>query len=296
MILLTGSNGFLGKIILESYKNAEVDTLSRSNASINSDLSKDVPVINTAYDIVIHAAGKAHSVPKTEEEKKAFFDVNTKGTQNLLKALEQSRMLPKAFVFISTVAVYGKDTGNLINENEPLAAKDAYGLSKIEAEKIVRSWCQQHNVVCSILRLPLLVGPNPPGNLKSMINGIKKGFFFNIGQAEAKKSMVLASDVGVAIKNVAMLGGTYNLTDGYNPSFKELSLYIAQKLGKPAPKHIPGWLAGLMAKVGDMLGERAPINSAKQKKITSDLTFDDAKARSSFNWNPCPVLKGFEIQ
>lgn len=58
------------------------------------------------------------------------------GIVNLLKGIENSG-LPQALVFISSVAVYGKEKGNLINENEPLAAKEPYGLSKIAAEKLV---------------------------------------------------------------------------------------------------------------------------------------------------------------
>ncbi|MBC7915293.1 MAG: hypothetical protein H7Y07_14350 [Pyrinomonadaceae bacterium] len=47
--------------------------------------------------------------------------------------------------------------------------------------------------------------------------------------------------------------------------------------------------------MGDILGKRAPINSVKLKKITSDLTFDDSKAREILGWNPTPVLKGFKV-
>lgn len=46
---------------------------------------------------------------------------------------------------------------------------------------------KQHNVVCTILRLPLLVGTNPPGNLGAMIKGIARGYYFNIGGGKSKK-------------------------------------------------------------------------------------------------------------
>ena len=57
--------------------------------------------------MVIHAAGKAHSVPKTAFEKQQFYDINVLGTQNLLAGFEKIG-LPKQFVFISSVAVYEK--------------------------------------------------------------------------------------------------------------------------------------------------------------------------------------------
>jgi nucleoside-diphosphate-sugar epimerase len=292
-ILLTGSSGFLGSKIKSILGQFEICTLARSNADVNIDLEKGVTDLPFA-DVIIHAAGKAHSVPGTLIQQQEFFDVNVTGTANLLIGLKNSA-IPKSFIFISTVAVYGKETGCSINEEYPLLSKDPYGLSKIQAEKLVGDWCLENNVICTILRLPLIAGPNPPGNLGSMINGIKKGYYFNIAGGKAKKSMVLAEDVAKIIPVAASVGGIYNLTDGYHPRFSELSGVIAKQLTKNKPANIPAWLAKFMAKIGDLLGSKSPINSDKLKKITSDLTFDDSKARKLLGWNPTPVLNGFKI-
>ena len=128
-----------------------------------------------------------------------------------------------------------------------------------------------------------------------MIKGIQKGYFFNIGRGSAKKSMVLAEDVAKVILDVAKIGGIYNLTDGYHPTFAELSNNISFQLGKNKPMNIPNWFAVIVAKIGDLIGNKAPLNTNKLKKITSDLTFDDSKARNAFGWNPTPVLEGFRI-
>lgn len=298
-ILLTGASGFLGKAISRHLvlQQAQLLTIGRQSSNhIVCDLSAEIPIINAnSIDVVIHAAGKAHVVPKTIAQHQAFFEVNLKGTQNLLTALAQLPQLPKSFVFISSVAVYGKETGTNIAENTPLLAKDSYGLSKIQAEEFVATWCAKNNVICIILRLPLLAGSKPLGNLDAMIKGIQKGYYFNIAGGNAKKSMLLATDVAKVITKVSAIGGIYNLTDGYHPSFNELSNSIAQQLDKPTPLNMPLWLTQLIAKFGDVLGKNAPINSAKLKKITSDLTFDDSKARNAFGWQPTPVLKGFVI-
>jgi nucleoside-diphosphate-sugar epimerase len=139
------------------------------------------------------------------------------------------------------------------------------------------------------------VGSKPLGNLGSMIKGIQKGYYFNIAGGQGKKSMVLAEDVVKNILKISEIGGIYNLTDGYHPSFSELSSYIAIQLCKGKPMNIPIWLAKIIAKFGDLLGSKAPINTNKLKKITSDLTFDDTKAREAFGWNPTRVLEGFKI-
>ena len=293
--LLTGVNGFLGKIISQQIsKSNKLWGLSRSGADYNFSLEKEIPIFNLKFDLVVHSAGKAHSIPKTEFEKQEFHEVNRTGTSNLLKGLEKSG-LPFQFVFISSVAVYGQDTGNLICENHSLLAKDPYGLSKIHAEYLVQEWCNKHNIICTILRLPLLVGESPPGNLGAMIMGIKKGYYLNIAGGSAKKSMVLAEDVAKSILKVAEIGGIYNLTDGYHPSFEELSNYISTQLDKRKPRNMPLWLARIIANFGDLLGNTAPLNTNKLKKLTSDLTFDDNKARDEFKWDPTPVLVGIKI-
>lgn len=290
MVLLTGSSGFLGKTILKKFNNNyEVFCLSRTFGDYIVSLEKEIPVFDQPFELIIHAAGKAHSIPKTEINKKQFYEVNVLGTNNLLAGLEKVG-LPKQFVFISSVSVYGQDFGDKINEGHSLEAKDAYGLSKIQAESLIKEWCEKHNIICTILRLPLLVGENAPGNLGAMIKAIKKGYYFNVGGGKAKKSMVLVDDVAAFIPKVASVGGVYNLTDGVHPDFISLSSAIAKQNNKSEPLNLTFFAAKTLGYLGNFLGKKAPINSLKLKKITSDLTFDDRKARE-IGWYPQKVLE-----
>lgn len=291
-ILLTGAQGFLGRYVLNYFSsNHLVDTLGRSNTcQYKCNLANEVPAFNEKFDVVIHAAGKAHLVPRTPIESEDFFNVNYQGTINLLKALEGQSL--QAFIFISTVAVYGLNEGRNIPETALLKATDPYGKSKIMAEEAVWEWSLKNHIPCTILRLPLLVGEDAPGNLEAMFRGIKNGLYFNISDGSAKKSMVLVSDIPIAIEKAMGKSGIFNLTDGYNPSFYELSKLISNQLHRRT-KNMPYWMAKFIAKIGDLLGSKAPLNTNKFKKITSDLTFDDTKAREVFGWNPIPVLEGF---
>jgi nucleoside-diphosphate-sugar epimerase len=291
-ILITGTSGFLGAIIRNILSDNNVFDLNRFSGNYKLDLGKHIPCFDNQFDLVIHAAGLAHTIPNSKVDIEKFYNINVVGTLNLLKGLEQF-FIPKKIVYISTVAVYGETSAVMVNEESALKATDPYGKSKIEAEFIVRTWCEEHNVICTIIRLPLVVGKNPPGNLSAMIRGINKGYYFNIAGGNAKKSMVLASDIAKFILKAAEVGGTYNLTDGYHPTFFELSNLIAKRYGKRNPKNLPYWFARLIGFGGDILGSWFPLNSMKLKKITSDLTFDDSKARKTFGWNPTPVLKGF---
>lgn len=293
-MLLTGASGFVGKEILNKVSAyMEIITLGRQQgAQICCDLSMQIPLI-PSIDIVVHAAGKAHMVPKNTTEKEDFFKVNVQGTQNLLFGLAGNKALT-TFVFLSSVAVYGLTEGKLINEQTPLLATDSYGQSKIAAEKLVADWCMINNVRYYILRLPLIAGKNAPGNLGAMVKGITKGIYFSIGTATAKKSIVLDSDLARLLLSINGPSGIYNLTDGNHPSFAALENHIAAFYKMKKTFAIPTILASLLALAGDVIGRRAPINSEKLNKIKCSLTFDDSKARTLLQWQSTPVLSSWE--
>ncbi|WP_320970370.1 NAD-dependent epimerase/dehydratase family protein [Bacteroides nordii] len=296
-LLFTGASGFLGNhiypLLKEKYSISTIGLTSLDNYFVN--LAMEVPSLTEKYEIVLHAAGKAHSIPKTEEEKQAFFKVNLQGTKNLCTALEKSG-IPKAFIFISSVAVYGCDCGESIVENHPLNGVTPYASSKIQAERFLQEWCSKHHVILGIIRPSLIAGPNPPGNLGSMISGIKSGRYLSIAGGKAKKSVLMVEDIANLVPLLVEKGGIYNVCDTYQPTFRELESVICRQLGKSMPLSIPYWLAKSMAVVGDCLGSKAPINSLKLNKITKSLTFSNEKAMRELGWKPMNVLDNFKIE
>ncbi len=295
-LLFTGGTGFLGKNVMPILKQKyDVTTCGITpDDMIKANLAKEVPILSEHYDVVLHACGKAHVVPKTDAEKQAFYDVNYQGTVNLCNALENAG-IPKAMVFISTVAVYGCEFGELIDETHPLNGDSPYAKSKIMAEEYLTKWCASHGVVLGILRPSLLAGRNAPGNLGAMVNGVKKGFYLNIAGGKVKKSVLMAEDIARLLPLLEEKGGVYNVCDTYQPTFGELSASVAKQLGKRKPISIPYWMAWCMAKVGDLLGSKSPINSYKLEKMTKSLTFSNEKARKELDWEPLDVLTNYKI-
>lgn len=295
-LLFTGASGFLGHNVLPLLqKDYEVKTLGLTETDdyfVN--IATSEPQLYQPFDIILHAAGKAHMVPKTEEEKNMFFDINFKGTVNLCKALELSG-IPKSFIFISTVAVYGLEFGENITEEHPLNGDTPYALSKIQAEEYLTDWCARNNVTLGIIRPSLIAGPNPPGNLGDMIRGIKTGKYLSIAGGKARKSVLMVEDIDRLILPLMEKGGVYNVCDDSQPTFRDLEILISKQLGLKTPISIPFWLAKSMALVGDLLGKKAPINSLKLKKITESLTFSNEKAKRELNWQPLNVLENFRI-
>ena len=295
-LLFTGASGFLGynirPILEKSYDIHTIGLTDDDDIKIN--MAKEVPPINTHYDVVLHAAGKAHTVPKTEAEKQVFYDVNYQGTINLCTALEKVGV-PKSLLFISTVAVYGCEFGDLITEEHPLNGDTPYADSKIMAEKYLTEWCANHGVILGILRPSLLAGRKAPGNLGAMVEGIKKGLYLNIAGGRVKKSILMAEDIARLLPLLEEKGGIYNVCDSYQPTFGEISASVAKQLGKHKPISIPYWMAWCMARVGDLLGSKAPINSYKLEKMTKSLTFSNDKARKELGWEPLDVLTNYKI-
>jgi len=291
--LITGANGFLGNVLVPTLKfTSNVVTIGQGTGiDMALDISKPFELTSAVkFDVVVHAAGKAHKTPKTEAEIKEFYDVNLEGTKNLCRALVSAGNIPQSFIFISSVSVYGLDEGELINEKSELKGDTPYAKSKILAEQWLENWAAEHDVILGILRLPLIAGPNPPGNLGSMINGIKKGRYLSIGKADARKSIVWSQDIATILPKVAQTGGTYNLTDGHHPSLLELENCISTALKKGSPLHISYGVAKVLGLIGDLIGKRSPVNSDKIKKLTSSLTFDDSLAVKMLNWSPTQVL------
>lgn len=295
-LLFTGGTGFLGANVKPTLdKHYKVITIGISERDmIKVDFANETPNLPEHYDIVLHAAGKAHVYPNTDAERQSFFDINYTGTIHLCNALEKVGV-PNAFIFISTAAVYGEELAENIQETSPLVGKTPYALSKLQAEDYLISWCERHGVKLGILRPTLLVGPNAPGNLGAMVKGIKKGYYFNIDGGKAHKSFLMAEDIANIIPLLAEKGGIYNVCDTRQPTYAELSASIAKQLGKSTPLSIPYWMAWCVAKIGDVIGGKFPIDSKRLKKMVTSSTLSNEKVRRELGWEPQDVIENYKI-
>ena len=233
------------------------------NNNIVCDLAINVPNFSRGFDLVVHAAGD----PRNEKA----HAVNYQGTKNLCKGLEATQ-------------------GENYDESTTIEPFTEYGKSKAMAEDFLRQWCSERGVKLSILRPPLIVGTRMKGTLRSMVNGIYRGYYFHFKGNDARRSVVHAVDVSHVVRLISPIGGTYNVTDGVHPSVYDLGEAFAYRIGKRRIYTIPMWMAKFAAKCGDILGyNNSPITTLKLSHLTNTLTFNSDVIEKVLDWKPNDV-------
>lgn len=260
-VLLTGANGMLGHYMKSVFVEYNITRLGLSDENdIVCDLTKQHDTkLDKHFDIVIHCAA-------TDNESNAI-NVNLNGTKNLLSVLESNP--PQYFVFISHHEVYGKKEAESINESTHLWTNTKLGQSKALAENSVTEWCNEHNIVLTILRPAPMFGHNMHNEWSKVFDEITRGKYFNIRENEAKRSVVTALDVA----RVAMLtftrGGIYNVADGSNPSYNDLT----QSIGANGIKmKRPFFLPLKWAKIASHIGGLFPFTGISKETLQQRLT------------------------
>ncbi|MFK8078013.1 MAG: NAD-dependent epimerase/dehydratase family protein [Granulosicoccus sp.] len=297
--LITGWNGFFGSILCKAQESFNISLVRCGRvkgSDVTCDLSKAVPQIPDTVDRVIHSAGVTPNASRPHNTKDIFQTGNVTSTKNLLASLNPQNI--KSFVLISSASVYGMVSGENILETATLSPTSEYGKSKLEVEKLVIKWCQQNNVPYTIVRLPLVVGPGAPGTLGQLVKAIESKRFVIPGSGDARKSMVLATDVADWITNHPVSYGIFNLTDQTDPSYAELCDAITEHLNfKPVPR-IPLTIMMVGSWVGDiaqtLLKRPIPYNSNVHVQLTETLTFS-SKAAANHGWSPNSVISNKEV-
>ena len=156
------------------------------------------------------------------------------GDPRLKRFLAKLPAPPARLVYLSTTGVYGDAGGAVVNEDSPLNAGTDRGQRRIDAEHSVRSWCTQHGVGWTILRVPGIYGP---GRLP--LERLKRGEPL-IRHSEASPSSRIHVDDLIAACVLAASSARaaeriYNVSDGTAASMTEYLERVANLTGLPTP-------------------------------------------------------------
>lgn len=166
-ILITGSDGMLGKALRRELKDDELWGIGRKAAAFEDhryrpcDITERAAVFKVLREIrpeiVIHAAAFTH-VDGCEEEPDKALTVNFEGTRNVVDAFEElgPENGSNAFlIFISTDYLFDGAKAQPYGEDDPPHPLNFYGKSKLLAENYIR----RRGTNCLILRTSWLFGP-----------------------------------------------------------------------------------------------------------------------------------------
>lgn len=153
-ILITGADSYIGTSFekwVGQYSNLyKVDTID-----VKENSWKDKCF--SSYDVVYHVAAIVH-VKENDIEK--YFSVNRDLAIEVAKKARQEGV--KQFIFLSTMGIYGMETG-FIDKNTKPNPKTHYAKSKLEAENLLNEISNETFKV-AILRPPIVYGKNCRGN------------------------------------------------------------------------------------------------------------------------------------
>jgi nucleoside-diphosphate-sugar epimerase len=208
-IFVSGANGFLGSALIKKLsKKHEVIAFVRKKNSLrgleklkNVKLAfgdiRDLDSIKKSIKdstVVYHLAAAAHT---PDINKKKFYEVNIKGTANILNACTKKI---KHFIYAGTTAIYGNvknDKHLIIDEKYPVIPASNYAKSKLMGERLVRGHCTKNKIHFTILRPGKIFGPGDMTML-SYLRLAKKGLSFTLGKGGSIFMPVYINDAAKA--------------------------------------------------------------------------------------------------
>jgi len=235
-ILITGSNGFIGKHLVRVLEQEnEIFTLSpiRSQRIDVTDFEslKSLPI--KEIDIVFHLAAHTDIEDSLRDPRRTVFN-NCVSTLNIL---ELCRLFEMKLIYMSSY-LYGKPQYLPTDESHPLSPTNPYALSKMIAETMCNYYIDNYNIKCITLRPFNVYGIGQPEKKYSVVGIIKQ-----IGKGEVeienemeKRDYIYVSDVVDALIKaghcVERISDVFNIGTGNSYTLPELVTLLLKISGK----------------------------------------------------------------
>lgn len=267
--LITGGNGFIGIYIKTKLINNSIVVKTLGKSKFNDyqvDLSQDHLEIDEDFDIIIHSASIVHDSSHSNNYNQELIFKDIEITLNFIKCINNISF--QKLIFLSSVSVYGVVDGIDIDINQKQLPKSGYGLSKSISEKILLKNIIQEKLL--VLRLPLVNGPNPKGNIKKALNAINSGKMFLFNGNKAMKSVLELDDLYTFIVSKSSKFNGIHQIKSYDIRFND----FIRGLSSNRIYHLPHFLLKLLL----FSSKRLKISSLQRtlSKISKDLTFLDS--------------------
>ena len=298
MVLLTGATGFIGSELLKilEFRGITVRPVCRNMSSLTildnsnwfeiGDIDSKtnwLPALS-GIEVVIHAAGIAHITTNNSLDLiSKYREINCQATINL--ARQAASVGVKRFIFISSIKVNGEYT----EPNHPFSAddipnpKDAYAISKLEAEQALQELSAKTGLEIVIIRPPLVYGTNIKGNLLSLVKLIKTGIPIPFGSIKNRRSLVSIANfsdlIFCCLNHPNAAGQVFLVSDGIDLSTVEIIRKIGFDIGiKVKFINVPVILLKYLFLISG--------REKSMQKILGSLQVDIEKTKNKLSWIP----------
>ena len=237
---ITGANGLVGRYICRTLAAADLKAVAlvRNPAGTpipGSSEARELPTLGATspegfqaavagLDAVVHLAAHVH-VMKSAPPPNIFKAVNVDGSLAVFDAAIAAGA--KHFIYMSSVKAAGeRSPGGPLTADDAPAPEDAYGRSKLAAERALIERAVNWDGRLVILRPTFVYGWPATGNFKAVIKAVRKGVPLPIKGIENRRDMTYAGNLADAVraaitaKNVGT--GPYFISDGEPVSTPEL--------------------------------------------------------------------------
>jgi nucleoside-diphosphate-sugar epimerase len=297
--LVTGATGFVGSHLVEGLikKGYEVTCLVRKTSDTKWIEGFDLEVLQgdcleegsvrgavKGADVVFHVAGVTKACSERE-----FFEVNVRGTENVLSAVAGENPGLRRFVHISSLAAVGPSrNGSPVDEQTPPNPVSSYGRSKLEAERAVLT--RKGDIPVTVIRPPAVYGPRDR-DLYVFYRMVKKGIFPDWGRCCYSLLYIddLVKGIMAAAEAPEAEGEVFFLSEGHYTN-EHIAGVISEAVGrKPVRLRVPRAMVSVMAVISERLGRGRPgiINRDKARELTyPGWVCDSTKAGRKLGFSP----------
>jgi nucleoside-diphosphate-sugar epimerase len=293
-VLITGAAGFVGRSMCRELQLRGHDVRGATRTSCGDLQVPAAPVGDIGPDTqwsavlagrkaVIHLAAHVHVMRGEAGDAAGDFDrVNVGGSENL--ARQAARAGVRRFLFLSSVKVNGEiSAARAFVESDPARPTDAYGTSKAEAERRLKTVSAQTGMEIVIVRPPVVYGPGVKANFLKLLRAVDAGIPLPFSSIDNRRSLVYVGNLVHALEaclsHPEAAGRTFFVSDDHDVSSPELVREIAVALERkprlfPFP---PALLRGISLLTG---------SSEQVARLTGSLQVDVSSIKSALGWLP----------
>ncbi|HDR8964410.1 TPA: SDR family oxidoreductase [Burkholderia vietnamiensis] len=296
-LIVTGANGFVGRAVCRRALDAghTVTALVRRPGGCIAGVREWVHggadfdgldegwPRDLAADCMVHLAARVHVMrDESPDPDVAFGATNVAGTMRLAKAAREHGV--RRIVYASSIKAVGEtDGGTPLSEAVSPDPQDAYGRSKLRAERELAQFGAVNELDVVVVRPPLVYGPAVRANFLRMMDAVARGLPLPLGSIPARRSIVYVENLADALMQCAIdpraAGECFHVADDDAPSVTDLLRLVGEALGKPA--HLVPVPAAVLRVLGALTGRRAAID-----RLTGSLQLDTGRITRVLGWHP----------